>query len=66
MTLRVEPRTHLRADAARCARACNELAARVDKPAILLPEIVPLGAMDDSETAALFDVDSPCSTALPA
>lgn len=44
----------------RAARAlANELAARLDKPAILLPEIVPLGAMDDSETAALFDVDSP-------
>lgn len=42
----------------RAARAlAHELATRVAVPAVLLPEILPLGAMEDSETAALFDVE---------
>ncbi len=43
----------------RAARALiAELARRVTHPAVLLPAIIPLGAMDESETASLFEPDS--------
>ncbi len=42
----------------RAARALiNEIASLVSKPSVLLPTIVPLGAMDESETASLFETD---------
>jgi ATP-dependent helicase/nuclease subunit B len=44
----------------RAARAlASELARQVSASSIILPQIVPLGAMEDSETQALFDPELP-------
>lgn len=44
----------------RAARAlAAEIARQHKSPSVLLPRIVPLGAMDESETLGLFDIDAP-------
>jgi ATP-dependent helicase/nuclease subunit B len=44
----------------RAARAlASELARQVSASSVILPQIVPLGAMEDSETQALFDAETP-------